>query len=105
MADCYSLLYTYFDAREFNLRQADIASSKALLLEPDLAEAHVARGLAVSLSKRFDEAEQEFEQAMQLNPKLFEAVYWYGRARLSQGRYEEAVKLFERAASLRPEEP
>ena len=104
VADCYSLLYTYFDAREFNLRQADIASSKALLLEPELAEAHVAKGLAVSLSKRFDEAEQEFEQAMQLNPKLFEAVYWYARARLSQGRYEEAVKLFERAASLRPEE-
>ena len=34
-------------------RQADTASAKALELEPDLAEAHVARGLAVSLSKRF----------------------------------------------------
>ena len=52
VADCYSLLYTYFDAREFNLRQADIRSNRALELEPDLAEAHVARGLAVSLSKR-----------------------------------------------------
>ncbi len=104
VADCYSLLYTYFDAREFNLRQADIASSKALQLEPDLAEAHVARGLAISLSKRFDEAEQEFEQAMTLDPKLFEAIYWYARARQSQGKYDEAVKLFERAASLRPEE-
>src|SRR5215216_5876994 len=80
VADCYSLLYTYFDAREFNLRQADIASSKALELEPDLAEAHVARGLAVSLSKRFDEAEGEFETAMKLDPKLFEAAYWYARA-------------------------
>ena len=58
VADSCSLLYTYFDAREFNLRQADIASQKALELEPELAEAHVARGLAVSLSKRFDEAEQ-----------------------------------------------
>src|SRR4026209_2969658 len=28
VADCYSLLYTYFDAREFNLRQADKASSR-----------------------------------------------------------------------------
>ncbi|HVF39561.1 MAG TPA: protein kinase [Gemmatimonadaceae bacterium] len=104
VADCYSLLYTYFDAREFNLRQADIASNKALQLEPDLAEAHLARGLAVSLSKRFDEAEQEFEHAMRLDPKLFEAVYWYARARLSQGKYEEAVKLFERAQLLRPDE-
>jgi serine/threonine protein kinase/Flp pilus assembly protein TadD len=104
VADCYSLLYTYFDAREFNLRQADIASSKALELEPELAEAHVARGLAVSLSKRFDEAHAEFEEAMRLDPKLFEAAYWYARSRKSQGKYEEAVRLFERAAALRPED-
>ena len=104
VADCYSLLYTYFDAREFNLRQADIASNKALDLEPDLAEAHVARGLAVSLSKHFEEAEREFDTAMRLDPKLFEAAYWFARSRLSQGMYEEAVKLLERAALLRPED-
>jgi serine/threonine protein kinase/Tfp pilus assembly protein PilF len=104
VSDCCSLLYTYFDAREFNLRQADVASSKALELEPDLAEAHVARGLAVSLSKRYDEAEQEFETAMRLDPKLYEAAYWYGRSRLSQGEFDEAVKLLERSASLRPED-
>ena len=104
VADCYSLLYTYFDAREFNLRQADIASNKALDLEPELAEAHVARGLAVSLSKHFDEAEREFDTAMRLDPKLFEAAYWFARSRLSQGMYEEAVKLLERAAALRPED-
>jgi serine/threonine protein kinase/Flp pilus assembly protein TadD len=104
VADCYSLLYTYFDAREFNLRQADIAANKALELEPELAEAHVAKGLAISLSKHFDEAGIEFERAMKLDPKLFEAAYWFGRARSSQGMYEEAVKLYERAAALRPED-
>jgi TolB-like protein/Flp pilus assembly protein TadD len=104
LADTFSLMYTYFDTRQSNLREADLASKKALELEPDLAEAHVARGLAVSLGNRFDEAETEFETAMRLDPKLFDAVYWYARARLSQGRYEEAVKLLERAAALRPEE-
>ncbi len=104
VADCCSMLYTYFDAREFNLRQADIASHKALELEPELAEAHVARGLAVSLSKRFDEAEKEFEIAMKLDPKLFEAPYAYGRALQSAGRFQEAAKMFERASSLRPED-
>jgi serine/threonine protein kinase/Tfp pilus assembly protein PilF len=104
VADSCSMLYTYFDARDFNLRQADIASHKALELEPELAEAHVARGLAVSLSKRFEEAEQEFETAMQLDPKLFEAPYWYGRALQSAGRFQEAVKMFERASALRPED-
>jgi serine/threonine protein kinase/Flp pilus assembly protein TadD len=103
MADCYSFLYTYFDAREFNLRQADIASSKALELEPELAEAHVARGLAVSLSKRFEEAEVEFETALKLDPKLYEASLLFARARLSQGKFEDAVKLLERCAIIRPE--
>jgi serine/threonine protein kinase/Tfp pilus assembly protein PilF len=104
VADSCSMLYTYFDAREFNLRQADIASHRALELEPELAEAHVARGLAVSLSKRFDEAEQEFETAMKLDPKLFDAPYWYGRALQSAGRFQEAAKMFERASTLRPED-
>jgi TolB-like protein/Flp pilus assembly protein TadD len=104
VADSCSILYMYFDARDFNLKQADTASRKALELEPDLAEAHVARGLAVSLSKKFDEAEQEFETAMKLDPKLFDAPYFFARARLSQGRAAEAVKLFERASTLRPED-
>ena len=104
VADCCSILYMYFDSREYNLRQADTASRKALELEPDLAEAHVARGLAISLSKKFDDAEKEFETAMKLDPKLFDAPYFYGRARLSQGRAADAAKLFERASTLRPED-
>ena len=104
VADCCSLLYTYFDARESNLRQADNASMKAIELEPELAEAHVARGIALSMSKRFDEAAPAFEQAMRLDPKLFDASYWFGRMRLTQGMYEESAKLFERASMLRPED-
>ena len=104
VADSCSILYTYWDAREFNLRQADIASSKALELEPDLAEAHVARGIAVSLTKKFDEAEKEFETAMRLDPKLYEAAYFYARGLKSQGRNAEAAKMFERASVLRPED-
>ena len=104
VSDCCSLLYTYFDARELNLRQADIASSKALQLEPELAEPHVSRGIMLSLSKRFDEAETEFDAALKLDPKSYEAAYWFGRARLSQGMYDDAVKLFDRASQLRPED-
>lgn len=104
VSDCCSMLYTYFDARELNLRQADLASTKALELDPDLAEAHVARGLAVSLSKKFQEAEDHFETAMRLDPKSYQASYWYGRARMAEGKFAEAVKLFERASALRPED-
>jgi TolB-like protein/Flp pilus assembly protein TadD len=104
VADCCSLLYTYFDARESNVRQADAESARALELDPDLAEAHVARAIAASLNKQHDEAEKHFETAIKLDPKLFEAPYFYGRALKSQGRFAEAVKMFERAAAIRPED-
>jgi serine/threonine protein kinase/Flp pilus assembly protein TadD len=104
VADACSLLYTYFDARESNLRQADFASSRAIELEPELAEAHVARGIALSMAKRFEESIPEFDQAIKLDPKLFDAAYWYARTRLTMGHYDESVRLFERAALLRPED-
>jgi serine/threonine protein kinase/Flp pilus assembly protein TadD len=104
IADCCSILYMYFDARESNLKQADSASRKALQLDPGLAEAHSARGLAYSLSKQYDQAMEEFETAMKLDPKLYEAPYFYGRACLAQGKWFEAAPLFEKAASLRPED-
>jgi serine/threonine protein kinase/Flp pilus assembly protein TadD len=104
LADSCSLLYMNCDAREQNLTQGNSASRRALELGPDLAEAHLASGLAHSLSMRFKEAEREFEFAMKLDPKLFEAVYHYGRARFAQGEFAEAAKLFERACTLRPED-
>jgi tetratricopeptide (TPR) repeat protein len=58
----------------------------------------------VSLSKRWEEAAQEFERAMKLDPKLYEAPYFFGRARIAEGKPEDAIKMFERASSLRPED-
>jgi TolB-like protein/Tfp pilus assembly protein PilF len=104
VADASSLLYQYFDARDFNLRQADKASKKALELEPDLAEAQVSRGIVASLKKTFVEAEESFTKALKLEPKLFEAAYWYGMGLMAEGRFEEAIKMYERAAALRPED-
>ncbi|MEO7367718.1 MAG: protein kinase [Gemmatimonadaceae bacterium] len=104
VADSSSLLYTYFDARDFNLRQADKASKKALELGPELAEAHVSRGIVTSMTHQFAEAEASFEKAMKLEPKMFEAAYWFGMGLQAEGRFEDAAKMFERASMLRPED-
>jgi serine/threonine protein kinase/Flp pilus assembly protein TadD len=104
IADCHSLLYMYWDTNAANLQQADEASRKALALDADLAEAHVARGLAVSLKKSYAEAEQEFETAIRLDPSLFAARYFYGRACISQGKLLQAAGLFEHACQLRPDD-
>jgi serine/threonine protein kinase/Flp pilus assembly protein TadD len=99
-----SLLYTYFDRRAANSIQAELASRKALELAPDLAEAHLARAIALRLGEHPEEADPEFEAAIKLDPKLFDAFYFYGRARKYQSRYAEAVKLLERASQLQPED-
>ncbi|MFI5311147.1 MAG: protein kinase [Gemmatimonadales bacterium] len=104
VADSCSVLYTNFDATEANLANADTASRRALELDPGLAEAHVARGLAVSLHGHHADAEFEFQTAMKLNPQLFDAAYMYARALVAQGKHEKAAKMFERAAELRPED-
>jgi len=104
VANCYSYLYMYWDATEENLRAAEDASRKALELDPNLAEAHVARGLAISLDKKYDEAQREFETAIRLDPKLFDAYYFYARACFQQGKLELASHMFEQAAQVNPDD-
>lgn len=104
IATASSLLYTYFDRRPVNAIQADVASQKALELAPDLAEAHLARAIALRLGEHAADADDEFEAAIKLDPKLFDAFYFYGRARKYQRRYAESVKLLERASQLQPED-
>jgi serine/threonine protein kinase/Flp pilus assembly protein TadD len=104
IADCHSLLYMYWDASPANLQKADEASRKARELDPDLAEAHVARGLAVSLKKNYDEAEKEFQTAIRLDPKLFAARYFFARTCQSQGKLLEAAQHYEQACQLRPDD-
>jgi adenylate cyclase len=104
MADCYSYLFMYFDNDQFNLELAREMSRTSLELDPDLAEAHSACGLAASLSKLYSQAEREFQAAVRLNPHLFEAYYFYGRTCFVQGKLEEAARLFEQAESVKPDD-
>jgi serine/threonine protein kinase/Flp pilus assembly protein TadD len=104
VADCCSFLYMYFDSSEDNLQEADAASLKAVEIDPGSAEAHASRGLAVSLSQRFDEAKVEFETALRLDPNNYEAHYLYARSLFAQGNLEEAAKRFEKACDVNPED-
>lgn len=102
VADSSSFLYMWFEASEDNLREAAQASRRAVELDPDSAEAHIARGLAESLGKNYQVAEKEFEEAMRLNPRHYDAAYLYGRCAFSQGKMEQAVGLFRKASELDP---
>jgi serine/threonine protein kinase/Flp pilus assembly protein TadD len=104
IADCSSQLYKYWDASAANLEQAESASRRALALAPDLAEAHAARGFALTLGGSHEEANREFETAQRLNPKLYEAYLYYGNSRFAEGKSQEAAELYVQASEVRPED-
>jgi serine/threonine protein kinase/Flp pilus assembly protein TadD len=104
VADCCSFLYMYWDSVEDNLNEAEAASRKALELDPELAEAHAAGGLAFALKKNFAEAQKEFEAAIRLDPKLYEAYYFYARTSFQSGDLAKAASLYEQASRLNPDD-
>jgi len=104
IADCCSFLYMYWDGSRANLEGADVSSRKALQLDPEGAEAHTSRALALTLRRRYQEAHEEFEAALRLNPMLFEAHYFYARACLAEGKFNEAVSHYREAWRVRPED-
>ncbi len=104
VADCCSHLYMYWGASNEDLKEAESASRRAVQLDPELAEAHVSRGLALLMTKKYEEAHKEFQTAIELNPKLFDAYYFFARACFQQGKSEEAARLFEKACAANPED-
>jgi TolB-like protein/Flp pilus assembly protein TadD len=104
LAESHALLFTYWESSDTHLRLAEEAGARAVALAPELAETHVARAVALSLNRRQDDAEIEFQAALQRKPNLFEAHYHYARHCRTRGRFEEAARWFESASALRPED-
>lgn len=104
VAECCTFLFMYADGGVADLDQGDLASRRSLELAPDLAEAHVARGLVLSLQHQYEASEEAFETAIRWNPKLFEAYYFYARNSFVQGDLESAAKLFGHASRINPDD-
>jgi TolB-like protein/Tfp pilus assembly protein PilF len=104
LATVHATLYEWYGAREDDLVRAERASHRALELAPGLAEAHVARGVALSLSARYGEAAQEFEEAIRLNPHLFDAYYYFARSSFARGAIAQSADLFRTAGEVRQED-
>ena len=100
LAAVHATLYEWFGGGADDLARAEETSRTALKLAPQLALPHVARGFVLSLSRRYDEAAQEFEEAIRLNPNLFEAYYYFARTSFARGDIERSVELFQKAADV-----
>ena len=104
LATVHALLYEWWGARTEDLERAERASEIAMQFAPQLADAHVARGLALSQHRRYDESAAHFESAIRINPNLFDAYYYYGRLAFARGAIEQSADLFCAAARVRAED-
>ena len=103
IAICDSVLHSWQYA-DVSVEGILATSAKALELDPDLADAHASRGLALQYGGRRVQAAAEFELALALDPDLHEANYFFARFFFEQGDFERAAELFERAAQLRSDD-
>ncbi len=85
--------------------QADI--DKALMLDPDLAEAHAAQGLlfTAGVSPDFPSAEAALRRAIEIDPTEIYAYNWLSIAVNSQGRDAEANEIRRQALVVDPLNP
>ncbi len=80
------------------------ASTKALELDPALADAHASHGIALHHLDRYPEAVIEFERALAIDPNSFWACYLYAYAARDAGDLETSVKMDKRASEINPDD-
>ncbi len=104
LADCYAVSYYYVGVRPRELMPfAKTYASKAVELDPTLAEPHATLGfLAWLLDWDKSAAEKEFLRAIELNPNYPTAHHWYSRFLRGIGRLDEAFREIKRAEELDP---
>ncbi|HYC12411.1 MAG TPA: hypothetical protein VEC02_07135, partial [Nitrososphaerales archaeon] len=102
-AGCHDVLgHTYDVEREANLKRYEELITKALELDPELAEAHASRGLHLD---SFEDAERELKKAIELKPSYAVAHGWYFQWLLAKSKWEEALAQIDKALQLDPLSP
>jgi TolB-like protein/DNA-binding winged helix-turn-helix (wHTH) protein len=85
------------------LPRARDAATKALQLDPSLAEAHAALGMVACIyDYDWPTAEREYKKAFDLNPSYASAHQYYALGLMAHGRFAEADAQLETAGRLDP---
>ena len=71
-------------------------------LDPNLAGAYAALGLARRIEGNFDEAEEMYRRAIEINPNYATAWHWRATTLRMQGRFAEAEAAIKKARELDP---
>ena len=103
MANCDSRLNSKHGAR-ISADEILATTDIALAIEPNLAEAHAARGYALTIGSRPDQAASAFQQALALDPNCYEANFLYAEFCVKKGDFEPAAQHYLRAMEIQPDD-
>ncbi|MCH8838642.1 MAG: hypothetical protein IIA60_12740, partial [Candidatus Marinimicrobia bacterium] len=89
LADAYAIApyYAYWPS-DSSAKLARHAASRALVLEPDLAQPHATLGMTAA---GFHEGLRHFEKALALDPNYATAYHWYANHLEDAGKIDEAL--------------
>ena len=90
------------DSPKETLLDAKAAATKALELDPSLAEAHFSLAQTLEYNWNWAEAEKQYRLALKLNPNYADAHLQYGRFVQALGRNDEAMTQMSQAIELDP---
>ena len=79
-------------------------TERALSIDPNLAEAHAASGVALANAGRRAEAAAAFERALDLDPASFDANLSFARFCVTDGELDRAVALYTKALEIQPDD-
>lgn len=85
-----------------DLERAKLASKRALLLDPSLAEAYATLGFVAFHEGRLDDAERALLRALTANPSYATAYQYYAWTLCAQGRLDRALAIYARSIECDP---
>jgi tetratricopeptide (TPR) repeat protein len=91
LADSYLVgLYNTRGKEKEAVPMAKAYATRALEIDPSLAEAHASLGLVNHYLWNWADAERYFKRALEINPNYPTTRHWYSRTLRAMGRYGEA---------------
>jgi serine/threonine-protein kinase len=107
LADSYSILRPYLYVRGSELRgPAEAAATRAMELDPTLAESQFAMGLFLFwLTENWPDSGPYFERALEIQPQSSMMLGQYGSFLAERHRYDEAEILARKAIDVDPLSP